>query len=81
MRQMITSAINSSIPYVLRTYMYENKYVISTVSINSSPPPPLVPYIYMRQWIGSELVQIMACRLLGAKPLSKPMLGYYPRGS
>ena len=30
----------------------------------------------MRQWIGSALVQIMACRLFGAKPLSKPMLGY-----
>ena len=30
---------------------------------------------YMRQWIGSALVQIMACRLFGAKPLSKPMLG------
>ena len=25
---------------------------------------------YMRQWIGSALVQIMACRLFGAKPLS-----------
>ena len=35
---------------------------------------PLVPY--MRQWIGSALAQIMACRLFGAKPLSKPMLGY-----
>ena len=31
---------------------------------------------YMRQWIGSALVQIMACRLFGAKPLSKPMLCY-----
>ena len=31
---------------------------------------------YVRQWIGSELVKIMACRLFGAKPLSKPMLGY-----
>ena len=30
----------------------------------------------MRQWIRSALVQIMACRLLGAKPLYKPMLGY-----
>ena len=30
----------------------------------------------MRQWFGSALVQIMACRLFGAKPLSKPMLGY-----
>ena len=30
----------------------------------------------MRQWIGSALVQIMACRLLGARPNSKPVLGY-----
>ena len=42
-------------------------------SINSSPPRAT----YMRQWIKSALVQIMACRLLGAKPLSKPMLGYW----
>ena len=30
----------------------------------------------MWQWIGSALVQIMACRLLGTKPLSKPMRSY-----
>ena len=40
---------------------------------NSSPPSAA----YMRRWIGSALVQIMACRLFGAKPLSKPMLGYH----
>ena len=40
--------------------------------INSSPPSAA----YMRQWIGSALVQIMACRLNGAKPLSEPMLEY-----
>ena len=40
--------------------------------INSSPPSAA----YMCQWIGSALVQIMACRLIGDKPLSKPMLGY-----
>ena len=39
---------------------------------NSSPPSD----IYMCQWIGLVLVQIMACRLFGAKPLSEPMLGY-----
>ena len=39
---------------------------------NSSPPSAA----YMRQWIGSALVQMMAWRLFGAKPLSKPMLGY-----
>ena len=31
---------------------------------------------YMRQWIGSSLVQIKACRLFVVKPLSKPILGY-----
>ena len=31
----------------------------------------------MRQCIRSALVQIMACRRFGAKPLSKPMLGYW----
>ena len=30
----------------------------------------------MRQCIGSALGQKMACRLFGAKPLSKPMLGF-----
>ena len=43
-----------------------------SASFNLSPPSAA----YMRQWIGSALVQIMACRLFSAKPLSKPMLGY-----
>ena len=30
----------------------------------------------MRQWTGSSLVQVMACRLFGTKPLSQPMLVY-----
>ena len=40
--------------------------------LNSSPPSAA----YMCKWIGSALVQIMACRLFGAKPLSEPMLEY-----
>ena len=40
--------------------------------LNSFPPSAT----YMRQWIRSALVQIMACHLLGAKPLSVPMQGY-----
>ena len=28
--------------------------------------------LFIRQWIGSTLVQIMACRLFGPKPLSEP---------
>ena len=31
---------------------------------------------YIRRGTGSSLVQIMACRLFGAKPLSEPMLEY-----
>ena len=38
--------------------------------VNSSPPSAA----YMYQWTGPALVQIMACRLGGAKPLSEPML-------
>ena len=30
----------------------------------------------MRQWTGSTLVHVMACRLFGAKPLLEPMLDY-----
>ena len=33
---------------------------------------------YLRQWIWRALVQIMAWCLFGAKPLSKPTLGYCP---
>ena len=39
---------------------------------NSSPPSAT----YIRWWTGSALVQIMACRLDSAKPLSEPMLSY-----
>ena len=39
--------------------------------INSSSPSAA----YMHQWIGSALVQLIACHLVGTQPLSKPMLG------
>ena len=45
----------------------------SSVLFNSSP----LSAAYMHQWITSALVQIIACRLFGAKPLSEPMLEYY----
>ena len=31
----------------------------------------------MRQWISSSLVQVMACCLFSAKPLSEPIMTYY----
>ena len=41
-----------------------------SVTFNSSRPSAA----YMRQWIGSALIQIMACCLFGAKFLSTPTL-------
>ena len=43
------------------------------LKLHSSSPPSAA---YMHQWIESQLVQIMACRLFSSKPLSKPKLGY-----
>ena len=40
------------------------------------PPPPPPSATYMRQWTGSALVQVMACRVFGAKILHEPMLTY-----
>ena len=50
--------------------------------ISQASNPTNVPYInslrpsdaYTCRWTGSSLVQIMTCRLFGAKPLSEPML-------
>ena len=37
---------------------------------------PLPSASYMCQWTGSASVQVMACRLFGAKPLPVPMVAY-----
>ena len=46
--------------------------IVTFGSVNSLRPSDA----YMRRWTGSSLLQIMACRLFGAKPLSEPMLEY-----
>ena len=38
--------------------------------VNSSPAA------YMPHWIGAALVQVLACRLVGAKPLPGPIMAY-----
>ena len=43
-----------------------------TLRVNLSPPSA----VYMRQWTGSALFQIMTCHLFGAKPLPEQMLVY-----
>ena len=57
-----------------RTVIYSRVISMNQVStfINSSPPSDE----YMRRWTGSALVQVMACRLFGAKPLPESMLPY-----
>ena len=45
---------------------------IEHVDVNSSP----FSAAYVHQWTGSVLLQVMAWRLFGAKPLPEPMLAY-----
>ena len=42
--------------------------------INSSSPSAA----YLCRWTGATLLQVMSCRLFGAKPLPDPMLIYWP---
>ena len=62
-----------TIPISTQQHMWCVCYACMISDIDSSPPSAT----YMRRWILSALVQIMACRLFGAKPFSKPMLGQY----
>ena len=59
----VKSVINAFEATIYRQLTYSLKFI-----------PPSVAY--MRQWIRLALVQIMACRLFGAKPSSEPLLGY-----
>ena len=57
----------------------QKEYICKLLSILFRPlcfnsPPPSAAY--MHQWTGSSLVWVMACRLIGAKPLPTPMLTY-----
>ena len=53
--------------------MTKTMVVHNNLYIDSSPPSST----YMRRWTGSALVQVMACRLFGTKPLPELMLFYY----
>ena len=50
--------------------------MLCIASVNPSPSSTA----YMHQWIRSALVHLMAWRLCGTKPLSKPMLDYCQLG-
>ena len=61
---LFTTSISVKITRDLKT---DHNMIINSSSLSAT---------YMCQWIRSALVQIMACRLFGTKPLSKPMLSY-----
>ena len=52
------------------------KRIVHAYSFNSLRPGDA----YMRHWNESELIQVMACRLFGAKPLPEPMVDYCQLG-
>ena len=54
-----------------------DEYKTDQDTLNSSSPSTA----YMRLWTGSALVQIMAYRLIGAKPLSETILSIGPLGT
>ena len=67
--------IKVSFEVVKPFFLYNvNSYTDDAKSLYQNSPLPDVAY--MRQWIGLALVQIVACRLFGVKPLSKPIPGY-----
>ena len=72
--QSCTKQSNCSYMYnrLVNLIRYTSMFSAEDHHINSSPPSAS----YMCQWTGSSLVQVMAGRLIGAKPLSKPILGY-----
>ena len=54
-------------------YVCQNEiHIFLQHNFNSSPPSAA----YMRQWTRPSLVQVMACRLFGVKPLPEPILAY-----
>ena len=59
--------------YICRLEPYDHKYPLFNSPPPPPPPPPPPSDAYMRQQTRSALVQIMACRLFGAKPISSNM--------
>ena len=71
----ISFAHNSSISLPISFTIHPNTTMVLPCSVlkNDWPFNSLRPSdAYMRRWTGSWLVQIIACRLFGAKPLSEP---------
>ena len=65
-------------------WVHTNIYMFMSTRFSSGIEYPLVGFFpsaaYMRQCTWLSLVQVMACRLFGAKPLPEPMLLYLSIG-
>ena len=70
--------------YLNHWWLVTDEYIFAShgpIELNPPHPHPTTTHptppsaAYMRGWIGWAMVQIMACRLFGAKPLSKQMPG------
>ena len=64
-------------PEVVKITTTSDRNVKMTIFLCFNSLPPSAVYTCMRQWNGSAVVQVMACRLFGAKPLPEPMLTYF----
>ena len=63
--------------YCILANAHSDKWYIHTFNpIHPHPHPPPPSAACIGQWIAWALVQILAYRLFGAKPVSKPMLFY-----
>ena len=61
---------------MLKKPLNMNLCIASLRQMNSSPPSAA----YMSLWTGPAMVQVMACRLFGVKPLPEPMPTYCQLG-
>ena len=64
--------------HTVHNVKYQPEFIYPTlmtcrIRYNLTHIPPSAAYV--RRWTGCALVQVMACRLFGAKPLPEPMLG------
>ena len=72
MSPQIYHVINTGMPVMKVWPSHDGNSYSQKGDINPSPPSAA----YMHQWTGSSLVQVMACRLFGAKPLPEPIPAY-----
>ena len=72
-RRHYVCIVYSTYVHIIAGSVMMRHWLVLSNTVNSLRPSDA----YMRRWTVSSLVQIMACRLFSAKPLSEPMLEYW----